>query len=132
MNLIRRTTSKGGGFTLVEVLAAVLLLSIALLAIMTANTAARGVQQRAVCQSVARNIAQSIIDQLRSAPIDTVSTMTFPATDSSLPSGNSIVVSASGYPNSGESNLYKATVTVSWPEGAGTRSIQYETLITRR
>jgi Tfp pilus assembly protein PilV len=132
MSLISGKTSKGGGCTLVEVLAAVLLLSIALLAIMTANTAARGAQQRAVCQSAARNVAQSIIDQLRAAPIDSISTMTFPATDSSLPSGNSIAVSVSAYPASGETNLYKATVTVSWPEGAGTRSVQYETLIARR
>jgi|YelNatPaOPRAMG01_1025707.scaffolds.fasta_scaffold105497_3 prepilin-type N-terminal cleavage/methylation domain-containing protein len=132
MNLIPKRISKSGGFTLVEVLAAVLLLSIALLAIMTANTAARNVQQRAVCQSVARNVAQSVIDQLRSASIDSISTMTFPASDPSLPSGNSIVVSVSGYPNGSESNLYKATVRVSWPESGNTRSIQYETLITRR
>lgn len=126
------TTSKSGGFTLVEVLAAVLLLSIALMAIMTANAAARDAQQRAVSQAVARNVAQSIIEQLRSAPIDSIPTMTFPTSDSSLPTGNSIVVSVSGYPNSIETNLYCATVTVSWPEGAGTRSMQYETLITRR
>jgi prepilin-type N-terminal cleavage/methylation domain-containing protein len=132
MSLIRRTISKSGGFTLVEVLAAVLLLSIALLAIMTANTAARGAQQRAVCQGAARNVAQSVIDQLRAAPIDSISTMAFPASDASLPSGNSIAVSVTGYPTLGETNLYKATVTVSWPEGVGTRSIQYEMLITRR
>lgn len=132
MNPILGTTSRSGGFTLVEVLAAVLLLSIALMAIMTANTAARSAQQRAVCQAAARNIAQSILEQLRSAPFDSIPTMTFPATDSSLPSGNSIVVSVSGYPNSAEANLRCATVTVSWPEGAGTRTIQYETLIARR
>jgi prepilin-type N-terminal cleavage/methylation domain-containing protein len=132
MNLIPKTTSKSGGFTLVEVLAAVLLLSIALLAIMTANTAARGAQQRAICQAAARNVAQSITDQLRAAPVDSISTMTFPASDSSLPSGNSIAVSVSGYPTSGETSLFKATVTVSWPEAGSTRSLQYETLITRR
>jgi len=132
MNPISGTTPRSGGFTLVEVLAAVLLLSIALMAIMTADTAARGMQERAVSQAAARNIAQSIIEQLRSAPIDSIRTMTFPATDSSLPSGNSIVVSVSGYPSSGETNLCRATVTVSWPEGAGTRTMQYETLITRR
>jgi prepilin-type N-terminal cleavage/methylation domain-containing protein len=132
MSLIPKTISKSGGFTLVEVLAAVLLLSIAMLAIMTANTAAREAQQRAVCQAAGRCVAQTVIDQLRAAPIDSVSTMTFPASDASLPSGNSIAVSVSGYPTSGETNLYKATVTVGWPEGAGTRSMQYETLITRR
>jgi Tfp pilus assembly protein PilV len=132
MILIRKTISSDGGFTLVEVLAAVLLLSMAVLAIMSANAAARDAQQRAVCQSVARNVAQSVIDQLRAAPIGSISTMTFPASDSALPPGNSIAVSVSGYPTSGETNLYKATVTAGWPEAGSTRTVVYETLIARR
>ena len=79
-----------------------------------------------------RNVAQSIIDQLRAAPIDSISTMAFPTSDSSLPSGNSIIVSVSGYPTSSEPDQYKALVTVSWPEAGSTRTIQYETLIVRR
>lgn len=132
MSLILGTRSRNGGFTLVEVLAAVLLLSIAILAIMSANTAARQAQQRAVGLSIGRNIAQSIVDQLRAAPIDNIKTATFPASDSSLPAGNSIAVSVTGYPTSGETNLFKALVTVSWPEAESTRRIQYETLIARR
>jgi prepilin-type N-terminal cleavage/methylation domain-containing protein len=132
MSLILGTRSRNGGFTLVEVLAAVLLLSIAILAIMSANTAARQAQQRAVGLSIGRNIAQSIVDQLRAAPIGTIKTAAFPTSDSSLPAGNSIAVSVTGYPTSPETNLYKALVTVSWPEAAGTRRIQYETLIARR
>ena len=132
MSSIPKTISRSGGFTLVEVLAAVLLLSIALLAIMSANTAARYAQQRAVNQSAARNVAQSIIDQLRAAPIDSISTKTFPTSDSALPSGNSIAVSTVGYPTLSETNLYTSTVTVSWPESGNTRTVKYETLIARR
>lgn len=132
MSPFSRGKSGNGGFTLVEVLAAVLLLSIAVLAIMTANTAARGAQQRAVGLSTGRNVAQSIVDQLRAAPINNIKTMTFPTSDSSLPPGNTIAVSVTGYPVSTEANLFKATVTVSWPEAGSTRTIQYETLIARR
>jgi|GEM_PF-933489 len=121
-----------GGFTLVEVLAAVLLLSIALLAILAANSAARETQQRAVNMSIGRNIAQGIIESLRSAGVDDVSGMTFPTQSSSLPAGNSISVSVAPYPNSSEPNLYQALVTVTWPEAAGTRRIRYETLIVRK
>lgn len=132
MNQIPKTRSKNGGFTLVEVLAAVLLLSIALLAVISANSAARGAQQRAVGLAEGRNIAQSIIEQLRAAPVSSVAGMTFPTSDSSLPSGNSISVSVAPYPTAGETNLYKASVTVSWPEAGSTRNVQYETLLVRR
>ena len=48
MYRFRRASLNSGGFTLAEVLAAALLLSVALLAIMSADTAARNAQQRAV------------------------------------------------------------------------------------
>ena len=117
-----------GGFTLVEVLAAVLLLSIAMMAIMAANSAARGAQQRAVNMSIGRNVAQSIVEQLRAAPVDSITTMAFPATNSALPSGNSTSVSVLAL----DSNIYYATVIVNYPEANSTRSIKYETLIARR
>lgn len=132
MSLTRTHITKIGGFTLVEVLAAVLILSIALLTIMTASSVARDSQQRAVCQSIARNLAQSIIEQIRSAPIESMSTMTFPSSDTSLPSGNTIAVSVAGYPSSSNSDLCKATVIVRWPEASNTRTVKYETLIVRR
>lgn len=128
MSLTLKTRSKNGGFTLVEVLAAVLLLSIAMMAIMAANSAARGAQQRAVNMSIGRNVAQSIVEKLRAAPVDSITTMTFPATDSSLPSGNSISVTVVPLDN----NLFYGTIIVSYPEANSTRSIKYETLIARR
>lgn len=131
MSLTLKTRSRNGGFTLVEVLAAVLLLSIAMMAIMAANSAARGAQQRAVNLSLGRNVAQSIVEQLRAAPVDSIAAMSFPTSDSSLPSGNSISVSVVP-PAAGEKNIYYVTVTVSYPEANSTRTIKYETLIVRR
>ncbi len=132
MSLTLKTRSRNGGFTLVEVLAAVLLLSIAMMAIMAANTAARRAQQRAVNMSIGRNVGQSIVEQLRAAPASNVTSMTFPTSDSSLPSGNTISVSVVPCPTPTETNLFYATVVVSYPEGGSTRSIRYETLIVRR
>ena len=127
----RRGMRSKRGFTLAEILAAVLLLSIALLAIMTADQAARDTQKRAVYLSLGRNIAQSIIEQLRAAPTDSLTSMTFANSDSSLPNGNSISVSVTSYGGSSENNLYQILVTVTWPESKGMRTIKYETLLVR-
>ena len=124
--------SKRGGFTLVEVLAAVLILSISLLAIITAMAAARDMQRRTVYIAVGRNIAQSRIEQLRAAPIDTISTMAGTGTNASLPAGNTVTTSVSPYPDALQTSLYLVQVTVAWTEGRGVRTIRYETLIARQ
>ena len=124
--------SKRGGFTLVEVLAAVLILSISLLAIITAMAAARDMQRRTVYIAVGRNIAQSRIEQLRAAPIDTISTMAGTGTNASLPAGNTVATSVSPYPDALQTSLYLVQLTVAWPEGRGVRTIRYETLIARQ
>lgn len=124
--------SKRGGFTLVEVLAAVLILSISLLAIITAMAAARDMQRRTVYIAVGRNIAQSRIEQLRAAPIDTISTMAGTGTNGSLPAGNTVATSVSPYPDALQTSLYLVQVTVAWTEGRGVRTIRYETLIARQ
>lgn len=123
---------KNGGFTLVEVLAAVLLLSIGLLAVLTADKAAQQTQKRATNMSVARNIAQSKIEDIRSAPIDTIAGTTGPAQDANLPKGNQVTTAVTAYPIASENDLYKATVTITWPESNSTRKVCYETLITRK
>ena len=140
MSLTRKENSKyrfpgvqhKSGFSLVEVLSAVLLLSIGLLAVLTANRAARDTQQRALYLSVGRNIAQTKLDFIRAAPIDTIDAMDNTVSDSYLPKGNSIVTLVSRYPDNLETNIYKATVTITWPESKGTRKICYETLIARK
>lgn len=119
------------GFTLVEVLAAALLLSIALLAVMTASQAARETQRRAVYLSIGRNIAQSKIETLRAASFDSLTSMGSSSQSPALPPGNSIAVTVSRYPTSTDKHLCRAQVTVSWPEARGTRTIRYEALIAR-
>lgn len=126
------TKPGNGGFTLVEVLAAVLLLSIGLLAVLSAYEAARETQKRAIYISIGRSVTQSRIEDMRAASFDSVLSYAGTTTDSSLPTGNSVVTTVTRYPTSSEPNCLKAKVAVSWPEGKGTRKIQYETLITRK
>ena len=129
--MVHSDKRENGGFTLVEVLAAVLLLSIGLLAVLTADRAANETQLRAAYLSVGRNIAQSRIDDLRSAPIDSIAG-SGPVEDPNLPKGNQVNVAVTAYPAAGENDIYKAVVTVTWPEKRGTRKVCYETLITRK
>lgn len=120
------------GFTLVEVLAATMLLSIGLLAVVMSTRAARDYQERAVRLSMGRAIAQSRIDELRSIPIDSLPLQAGSTSSPVLPKGNSIVTTVSSYPSSDETDMYRVTVKVLWPEGNGTRTIVYETLIARK
>jgi prepilin-type N-terminal cleavage/methylation domain-containing protein len=132
MNGIRGERQSARGFTLVEIIAACLLLSIGLLAVLAAVQAARETQQRALYLSIGRNIAQSKIEKARSMSIDNISSLAGTTQDSSLPAGNSVTISVSRYPDASQIHLYRVTVTVSWPEQKGTRRLTYETLIARK
>jgi len=122
-----------GGFTLVEVLAAVVLLSVGLLAVLTAGEAARETQQRAVYMAAARTIAQAKVEEARSTPFDELDQLVVPpSSDPSLPPGNTIQVAVAPMTNGmgqPDPDLAQYSVTVSWPEGKSTQSIVYETLI---
>ncbi|MCE5315396.1 MAG: type II secretion system protein [Armatimonadota bacterium] len=120
------STIRNGGFTLVEVLAAVVLLSIGLLAVLSAGSAARETRQRAVYLSIGRNAAQSAIEHARSNQDYTLPSSTV----TGLPSGNSIVLAAELIAGSyGDAKIKHVWVTVTWPEGSGTRKVFYETYI---
>ncbi len=121
-----------GGFTLVEVLAAVVLLSVGLLAVLAASRASREAQRRASYIAAGRAVAQSRIDYLRSISVDGLGAKAGTTTSTSLPSGNSVVTGVAHYPTSSENNLYRVTVTVNWPEGNGTRTVRYDTLMVRK
>ncbi len=114
-----------------EVIAATFLVSIALLAIVIAAMAGRGTQDRTAHLADARAIAQSRIEQMRAISFNSIPSLAGTTKDSSLPAGNSISVTISAYPNSSVTDMYKGTVTVTWPEVSGTRGITYETLISR-
>ena len=120
------------GFTLVEIMAAVLLLSIGLLAVLTASRAARETQRRALNISIGRNVAQSRIERLRSLPIESLAAQAGTTTDASLPPGNSVQTAVVGYPTAPEPHMRRVTVSVAWPEQNGTRTVRYETLIVRK
>lgn len=123
-----------GGFTLVEVIAASLILALGLLALVTACQASRETQRRAVYMAIARDIAQTEIEGLRAVQFDFVLAQAgnTDRSDSSLPPGNVITVSVARYPDASSTRLCHVSVRVTWPEAAGTREIYYETLIARR
>jgi prepilin-type N-terminal cleavage/methylation domain-containing protein len=118
------------GFTLVEVLAAVVLLSVGLLAILTASEAARDAQRRALYISAGRDIAQSKMEWVRCEKHYRVDGYTESGTDPSLPAGNSVKLVVSRYPDpyQEETDMFRAVVTVTWPEGKGNRTISYDSL----
>jgi prepilin-type N-terminal cleavage/methylation domain-containing protein len=125
---IRKTYKLPGnnnaGYTMVELLAALTILSIGLLGIFSAISAARDTQQRAVYMAIARNTAITYMETFRSLKSDKLNTVPASGTLTTLPAGNSFTCTTS----KNVDKLYLATVTVTWPEGLGTRSIKYETL----
>ena len=130
---INHQPSTSRGFTLVEVLAAVLLLSIGLMAIISAMAASRDSQSRARRIFIARHVAQGKVEELRAASLTDLTNLVGQAasTDPSLPPGNSVTVLVARYPDISEDRIFRTVVAVNWPEGRGTRTIRYETLITK-
>lgn len=125
-----RKEKKIAGFTLVEVLSSVVILSVALLSIITAMQAARETQQRAQYMHIAMNATQSQIERLRSLSFKHISA---PSTSivTGLPTGNTLTVTVNKYPTSSEGRLYLVVATAAWSEGKGTRTCTSETLIAK-
>lgn len=124
-----------GGFTLVEVLAAVVLLSVGLLAVLSAGQAARETQQRAAYMASGRAIAQSKVDEARATDFARLNDVEGTGSDPSLPPGNTFTVVVSTYTNylgQADPDLERLTVTVTWPEAQSSRTIVYETLIANK
>jgi prepilin-type N-terminal cleavage/methylation domain-containing protein len=122
-----RSAQANSGYTLVELLVSVVILSIALLATLSAIRVAQDTQDRANHIAIARDIAISNLERYRWLKWNHMGDIPASQTSSDLPSGNAITCSAAQYPN-GSSGVYKATVQVSWPEGNGTRTVKYESL----
>jgi prepilin-type N-terminal cleavage/methylation domain-containing protein len=120
---------KNSGFTLVEVLASVMLLSIGLLAILASSQVSRETQIKAEYLSIARNLAQDELEKLRATSFSSLGSSIPDTSSSLLPK---ISVSCTLYPNNTEPYIYLAKATVTWPEKSGTRKVCYETLISKK
>jgi hypothetical protein len=107
---------------------AVAILSIALLGIMSAISVAQDTQGRAVRMAVARDIAIDETERFRAMGSVSIAQPTPPYSSPDLPPGNNVTRTTSEYPNVGSDKLWRATVTVTWPEGKGSRTIRYDTL----
>ncbi len=133
-SLIRLTGQRlnKSGFTLVEVLAATVILSIGLMGVISAIAATRDTQQRTVYMAIARDIAISQMEDYRWTSKWDLWSIPPTRTSTKLPSGNLITCSWSPYPGVFETKMFKCRVTVSWPEAKGNRSISYESLFYKR
>lgn len=122
---------KHGGFTLVEVLVSILILSIALMATLSAIDVSQDTLSRSANMAVARDIAIREAERLRSASSSYIQGLDGDDqySSSDLPPGNQITRTASLYPDDSSESLWLASVIVTWPEGSSTRSIRYDTLL---
>ena len=127
--LSRSLRANHSGYTLVEVLVAVIVLSIALLAVLSAISVSSDTQTRAANMAMAHDIAVTHMEDCRSMTEAAILGALPNYSSPDLPPGNSVTVTASRYPNPGSTHMFQATVTITWPEGRGSRSVTYGTLL---
>lgn len=128
---VRKREAGRAGYTLVEVMAAAVILSIGIIAVLSAVAASRDTQQRAGWMCIGRTIAQSTMENIRGASAADIDGMSSVTSDARLPAGNQIRVTVTRYPGVTETRLFRAVVSVSWPEGGGTRVLSNETLVSK-
>jgi len=127
------------GFTLIECIAAVLILGVGLVGVAGSMTAALLSNQKASDMQLAISIAQSTIEEMRSQGFGSVTYDDFPATATQttepeladLHAGTRTIVITNNY--GGNTRLKKVAVTVSWRgRNATPVSITLETIVTNR
>lgn len=127
------------GFTLIECLVSIVLLSIGLVGVIGTLTAALIANQRASDTQLAGAIAQTTIEEMRSLGFGNVTYDDFPATATSatlpdlaeLHGAQRTIAIVDSY--GGNSRLKKVTVTVSWRGRNGQNSsVMTETIVTNR
>jgi prepilin-type N-terminal cleavage/methylation domain-containing protein len=128
-----------GGYTLVECIAAVLILGLGLMASVGALTGALIANQKASDMQLATAVAQGTIEQMRSLGFGSVTYDGFPATSDgttvadlrSLHAGTRTITITDNY--GGNARLKKVAVTVSWRGRTGkAASVCLETIVTNR
>ena len=127
------------GFTLIECMAAILILGVGLVGVVGSMTAALLSNQKASDMQLATSIAQSTIEEMRSQGFGSIAYDDFPANATKtteprladLHAGTRTIVITNSY--GGNARLKKVAVTVSWRGRNGApASITLETVVTNR
>jgi prepilin-type N-terminal cleavage/methylation domain-containing protein len=111
---LRMTRSRRRGFTLVEILVAVIVMSIALVVLVGAFSGAAGVQRKVKSHALAQNAAQSKLDSLRSGGWEGLSFGTTTESVSGLEDGvmtTTVILE--------QASLARLTVRVDWGTAGG-------------
>jgi Tfp pilus assembly protein PilV len=121
------------GTTLVEALAALVILAIGLVGVIGCLTMALQTDQKAKYMEKATATAQDTIEMMRSQGFGNITTDEFPPTDtvSNLPGGVQTV--SITYPYNGDATLKRVVVTISWHSTNNTTShVSMATVVTNR
>lgn len=121
-----RMLSGSGGFTLVEILVATVILSLGLLAVVSAMVTSREFRKRAEYATIASAIASAKMERLRSTDRGYMYTIPLLEQSSLLPPGNRITTWWTETAKISKDCLYYFEVTITYPEGHGTRRLYYE------
>jgi type II secretory pathway pseudopilin PulG len=121
------------GTSLVDALAAMVILAIGLVGVIGCLTMALQTDQKAKYMEKATATAQDTVEMMRSQGFGNITTAEFPPTDtvSNLPSGTQTI--AITYPYNGNANLKKVVVTISWHStNNSTSHVSLVTVVTNR
>lgn len=108
------------GFTLIEGIVSILLLSLLVLIFASAFPSGQAIIQRGELTSIATDIAQEKMEELRKAGYNSLTFGTQTFSVSQLPNGQG-QIKVSPYPNTNSKNIAKVEITINW-QGAGTKS----------
>lgn len=131
----RRPRIGSRGMTLVEILVAVSILSIAMVVIASLFPVAVNYQKRATFIQIASLEARGMLDGAMTNNYGSLNVGTTVSSVPELPSGNTMTVTISPYPTSDSTYLKLVTVRVSWPGSKLARylggMVVYHTLIAK-
>lgn len=119
------------GFTLVEVLVALMILVIGILGVVQILVPGMRTITKAKYQRIATNFADAELNQMKKAFFLNITSAKFPSpvTVSGLPGSNQATVTIAPYPNSDSTKLKRVTIDVTWPgDSFVAGSVHFDTL----
>lgn len=119
---MRRAVTNSRGMTLVEILVAVSILSIAVIVLASLFPVAINYQQKATYTRIAALDAMGTLDGAMVAGFDNLDLGSTTSTTADLPAGNTKTITVQAYPTSDCTSLKLVTVRISWP---GTAKVKY-------